>query len=167
MQPHEVPAELVIEVWRCAAEASTQAMLGRVSTLRGFDRDRYRALIEPAAEASREVAAVRSAKGWIAGLDRQFQALGALGDAAGAAIVPPELEELGALARTQGACFGPAGAGGGDIALWAGLGLPPAHFRARAAALGLCPLPLRLGAAGVHRLPDPTLAAPDRPLAPT
>jgi len=149
----ELPVGLVLEIWVCAAEASTQAMIAEVRALRAAEPEIYGRLIAQASAAARDVIEASSAGSWIQGLAEQFRALAALGAAAGSAIVTPEVAALGALAREQDACFGPAGAGGGDIALWAGLAPSPARFRARAAELGLSALPLAIGAAGVHRIP--------------
>jgi hypothetical protein len=87
---------------------------------------------------------------FIAALDAQARALAALGDAASAPIVPEEARELARLAREGGATVLPAGAGGGDIVLYAGFAASSRAFRERASALGHERLELGFGARGVH-----------------
>jgi phosphomevalonate kinase len=154
IRDHRLPVDLTLEIWSCAGEASTQHMLGRVHGLRAAEPERYGALIERARMAAHEVLDAASPAAWVAGAARQLAALSALGAAAGARIVTPDVAELGAMAGERGACFGPAGAGGGDVALWAAAAPSDGAFRARAIELGLRLLPLTLGTPGVHRAPD-------------
>ena len=60
------------------------------------------------------------------------------------------LARLDALARREGATVLPAGAGGGDVALFVGSAAPSAALRALALELGQKQLALELGARGVH-----------------
>lgn len=148
-----LPRELHFEVWACAAAASTPALLARVAELGVRNAGLHRALIAVQTEASvaAHVAALADdAPGFIRAIDRQECALRALGESAGANIVTPELAQLAELARTQGAAFLPAGAGGGDVAYYVGVTPAPPSWGARARALGLSPVELSLGARGVH-----------------
>ncbi|MBI4706001.1 MAG: hypothetical protein HY744_33325 [Deltaproteobacteria bacterium] len=153
VRPHGLPPGLVCEVWAAPESAATRDMLAAVQRLRRARRALYRARIETAAEAARAAAQARRASDLVGALDLQFQALAALGEAAGAAIAGPAYGELRALAAREGAAFGPSGAGGGDVSLFIGQRTASSRFRARARAAGLSPVSLRLGAEGVHPLP--------------
>ena len=59
-----------------------------------------------------------------------------------------------ALAAEAGACFGPSGAGGGDVAVHVGLAESSPEFRARAESAGLRLASMRVAARGIHRVPD-------------
>lgn len=103
-----------------------------------------------AAEAALDAALRGDAAAFVAAIAEQVTALSALGEAAGVAIVTPELGELARLARAHAAAFLPAGAGGGDVAYYVGPRPPPAVFGARCRELGLAPVALGLAAPGVH-----------------
>lgn len=86
----------------------------------------------------------------IAALAAQGAALSALGVAAGVSIVTPEMQRLSVAATAMGGALLPAGAGGGDIALWvtsAANRLPPSNPDLR-------PLALTLGAPGLAHAPE-------------
>jgi len=85
------------------------------------------------------------------------RALEALGHAADAPVVPPAFAELAALAETCGAAFLPSGAGGGDVGVWLGVASPSAAFVARATALEMRVLPLKVDRGGVR--PEKTTAS--------
>jgi hypothetical protein len=86
----------------------------------------------------------------VAALAGQGRTLDALGDAAGIPIVIPELKVLLPLAAAENAALLPAGAGGGDIALFAGHAPPSAALLAAAKQQGHFPLSVKFGAPGVH-----------------
>jgi phosphomevalonate kinase len=102
-----------------------------------------------AAQASAAVEAgdAPSFVGWA----REFgQALAALGDAAGAPIVPPRFATLASIAEREQAAFLPSGAGGGDVAVWLGTAPPSAAFAARAQELAMRPLGLGIDRGGLR-----------------
>ncbi len=153
LSPAALPSALVFDVWACSAAASTAAFLARIAEFAARDAAGHRTCIAAQAEAAERAldAAQRGAAlDFVAAIARQVETLSALGNAANAAIVTPELGELAVLARGEGAAFLPAGAGGGDVAYYVGLQAPSAEFSARARALGLTRVELRLGARGVH-----------------
>jgi phosphomevalonate kinase len=148
-----LPTGLSFQVWACSAAASTAAFLARVAELAQKDPVLHRARIAAQAEAARAAQdAVQHGRAadFVSAIARQATTLRELGESAGADIVTSELRELAALAATRGAAFLPAGAGGGDVAYYVGLTPPGPELGGRAGELGLSPVPLRLGARGVH-----------------
>jgi phosphomevalonate kinase len=148
-----LPQGLHFEVWGCSTAASTAAFLARIADFAARDPVLHRARIGAQADAAQ--AALDAVEGghaadFVSAIARQVTTLSALGEAAGANIVTPELSELARLAAEHGAAFLPAGAGGGDVAYYVGLAPPPVELGARARELGLSRVPLRLGARGVH-----------------
>jgi mevalonate kinase len=109
-------------------------------------------LIGAQAAASENAAAAvehGDARAFVRALVAQAAALAELGACAGAPIVTPELEALRELAEKRGAAVLPAGAGGGDVALWVAAD-PEAKAPDRAP--GFERLSLSLGAPGVGRV---------------
>ena len=150
-----LPDELCFEVWACSAAASTAEYLARVRAFAARDPAAHAACINAqAAAAEAALAAVQQdqAAAFVSAIALQVGTLGALGEAAGVAIVTPELAVLGQLARAHGAAFLPAGAGGGDVAYYVGLTPPRADFAERCRELGLSRVTLKLAARGVHAL---------------
>lgn len=150
VRSHELP-EVVFESWACTTSASTSAMLERVLALAASRPDAHANLIARARAGAEAAASATSAGGFVSALDEQNAALAELGDACGAPIVIEEVKRLDELAREEGARFYPAGAGGGDIALFLGQAGSSATFRRRASELGLERLELSFGAQGVTR----------------
>ena len=150
-----LPSDLVLEVWTSPVAASTPALLSAVALLRDRAPALHHSLLERLkAAAERAAAALRTGqtKDFIAELTEQRLGFEALGQAAGAHIVTPEVARL-ARAAPAGAAVLPSGAGGGDIVLWCSGQPSPAAFHELAAALGHRLLPLQLHARGVHRCP--------------
>jgi phosphomevalonate kinase len=149
----KLPANLVVEVWWSGRPASTSELIGRVHALRERARARYVRLIDAQAAASldAEVALGRGdGVAFVRALDAQRQALDALGTAAGAPIVDAAARALGDAAAALGGAALPAGAGGGDVLVFAGFGASPPEFAALARRSGYDKLELALGARGVH-----------------
>ena len=124
LRPVTLPAQLILEVWVCPSSASTRDYIAAVKALELRAPSEHAALLGAQANASAQAAAALEAAdpgAFIAALAAQQRALRALGSAAAIAIVTPELVELSPMAEAQGAVLLPAGAGGGDIALFAGL----------------------------------------------
>jgi phosphomevalonate kinase len=123
LSPVELPPTLCFEVWTCPTSASTRELLAAVARLAGSapqEHARWLAAQTEAATAAAACVANRDAPGLFAALDGQYHALLGLGRAASAPIVTPVLEELGPHAAAEGGVLLPAGAGGGDIALFVG-----------------------------------------------
>ncbi|HEU4412179.1 MAG TPA: hypothetical protein VFS43_43455 [Polyangiaceae bacterium] len=158
-----LPAGLVIEAWACPQSGSTPALLGQVRRLRQGQPEAYAAAAAGAHEGARAFAEALGRGdevGCLEGLGAQRAAMRALGQAAGAPILTPAVLALGDEAEAEGAVFAQAGAGGGDVSLYFGRRPSTPGFRARAAALGLRPLALALGAPGAGFGPPPGGALP-------
>ncbi len=153
VQPHALPAAVVLRVFASRTEAKTSTMLAQVrdhARARAADYDRAMARAIAGAEAA---LAARDVASFVAALTCQALALAELGRAAGAPIVTPDVERLALVAAEEGAAFVPSGAGGGDIALYVGPAEPSAELVARALEEGLYRLEIAVGARGVHRMP--------------
>lgn len=146
--------QLTFEVWASSNAASTQHMLEHVREYARAYPTRYRDDLRAQADAATaalqawrdadEVALVRC---FIA----QRHALERLGTDVGIPIVTAHVAALADLAERRGAAVLPAGAGGGDIALYVGRGSSE-FMTEELSRLGHRRLPVALGAAGVHRL---------------
>lgn len=159
-----LPSGLHLTAFRCPESSSTARLLGGVRALRSSDRAAYDALTAGARAGAAEVAnAFRSGnvRGILAGLRAQAVAMRALADATGAPILPAYLRALDDERDDPESVAFQAGAGGGDVALFAGARPPSQSFLARAKALGLAELPLRYGVAGVAPGPPPTATLDD------
>ncbi|MGK3993454.1 hypothetical protein [Sorangium sp. So ce1024] len=149
---HALPGGLVVEVFASDAAARTSDMLERVRALAARDPAAHRALLGAAAEGATAAVAAADARALVAALDRQVDALGELGDRAGAPIVTAALRRLRPAAAAEGAALAPSGAGGGDVSIFVGAAPPSAAFLEAARAAGLERVPMSLGAPGVHVL---------------
>ncbi len=151
LTPRPLPSALVVEVYWSRRAASTARLVSAVRRLAAEEPARFERLIgaqaEAAAETSSAIASgcVRSA---IDSLRAQAQALAALGAAAGADIIIPELAAALPGVPSDEAWL-PAGAGGGDVTLRY---YPAPSRRAPASAIEALGerLELHLGARGVH-----------------
>jgi phosphomevalonate kinase len=146
-----LPAGVVVRVLAASAPASTPELIRRVHALRANDPALYGRLMTRQADASERTAAAvleGDAGAFVSGLSEQADALSALGTASGADIVTADMARLLFLARSVGAVALPAGAGGGDIALWVSENgaEPPANDALR-------PIALALGAPGLEQMP--------------
>ena len=125
LSPLTLPADLCLEVWSCPSSASTRELIAAVNRLAESAPAEHDKWLGAQAAAATDAAASleRADSGQlVAALRAQHRALGGLGDAAQVPIVTPELLELGPQAEREGGVLLPAGAGGGDIALFAGSG---------------------------------------------
>jgi phosphomevalonate kinase len=144
----QLPESLYIEVWSSAESASTSGMLARVAALRDARPLDYAAIIArltAAADASRRAT---SADAFVEGCRLQLAGLTELGDRAGAPIVDPAARAFHAATSDRGAVVLPSGAGGGDVVLL--VSSSPLGDREVGKPFGFVPLPLTLGARGVH-----------------
>jgi phosphomevalonate kinase len=149
--PHALPEGTVVAVYASPVSASTRALLALVRALREADPARHRTCLDAAGAGARAAIEARTIPALVAAIAAQTDALGALGDAAGAAIVTPDVAALRPIAEAEGGTFAPSGAGGGDIAFFVGNAPPSAAFARRATELGLARIDLAVGAPGAGR----------------
>jgi phosphomevalonate kinase len=150
-----LPRGLMLQVWASPYAASTRDFLVQVGHAQRRQPDRLETALgelERAARAALDACADDSARDFIDALGRQHRGLVELGALAGVPICTPELIELQRQARTEGAVVLPAGAGGGDISVFAGLDLPSPDLQKQCEALQQTPLDLQLGAPGAEHL---------------
>jgi phosphomevalonate kinase len=129
----DLPDDLCIEVWICPSSASTRDLIAAVNRLAQSAPAEHEKWLGAQAEAA--VAASSSMKradaaGFVTALRQQHRALHGLSHAANVPILTPELIELGPQAEREDGVLLPAGAGGGDIALFAGAGPSTPTLRA-------------------------------------
>jgi phosphomevalonate kinase len=151
--PHHIPDSVVIRVFACDAPAVTASFVARVRGLAMAEPERFEAIIARARDGATRCASAEDAAAFVRGLDEQRRALADLGDAAGVPIVTSSVAELGALASAEGGVFLPSGAGGGDIAYFAGRSGPSDALVKAARERRLTPLDVRLGAPGASTVP--------------
>jgi phosphomevalonate kinase len=148
-----LPAAVHVETFWSGAEASTSALVSRVFSLQERDAAAFSRLLgaqAAAAEAAERALRAGDGAGLVAALAAQRHALTELGSAAGVAIVTPSARVLAGAAEREQATALPAGAGGGDVLIFAGRSESSDGFRELAEQHGYLRLELRLGARGVH-----------------
>jgi phosphomevalonate kinase len=154
--PFALPSSLVVRVWSSTSAAATSSMLAGVNALKNDRPDEYRRVIDALAGAATAAIEAPTAEAYIAAMRRQLDGLAELGRLAQVPIVTPEVAELDRTAKRAGGAILPSGAGGGDIVLMLTEGPPSSELQSAGEKLGLVPLPLTLGARGVHALaPSP------------
>jgi phosphomevalonate kinase len=151
-EAHALPAGTVVRVFASRAAASTSSMLERVRAFALDAPGAYASLMARACAGAEAAVRAADVPSLVAALAAQAEALGELGLAAAAPIATPDVVSLRAPASAEGAALYPAGAGGGDVALFVGPREPSARFVDEAAARGLTPLGIATGARGLHRL---------------
>jgi phosphomevalonate kinase len=151
VEPWVLPPAVVIEVFAYDEAATTAEMVAAVAQFARRSPSEYAAHMDALRSLADEACELGHAEVWLDAMAKQYAALADLGDAAGVPVVDAAGRELAGSARAQGGCFGPAGAGGGDVAVWLGTTVSPQKFRARAHELGLSLLSLRTGVRGVHK----------------
>jgi len=150
-----LPKDIVLRAYFCGASASTPSMRARVLAFRARDAKSYGAVIETLAHASARATAACEAGDavqFVSACRATLIALGHLGEGADVAIVTPEVARADAMLRAEEAVFFPAGAGGGDCAVYVGLEAPSAQFERELSERGMVPLPLTVDDAGVRAL---------------
>lgn len=128
-----LPGALTLEVWTCPTSASTRDLLAAVARLGQRAPALHQQWLQAQASAAQAAAlgvTQGNAPAFVAALQAQQRALSGLGQAAGVPIVTPELALLAPQAEAESAALLPAGAGGGDIALFVGTGPSTAVLRA-------------------------------------
>lgn len=148
-----LPKALVIEVLFAGVPASTSALVSRVREHRDRSPKEHAALmgrLGAAAKHAIQAAEAGDASAFVQALRTQLETFRELGRRAGAPIVIPEVERLAALAERENATVLPAGAGGGDVAIYAGLAPPSDALLHAIGSEGHSRLGLGLGARGLH-----------------
>lgn len=148
-----LPPGIVLGFLAAPEPASTPALLARVHQLEQCRPEEHRRLMLAQFRAA-ELAALACRAGqpeeFLSALAAQSNALFALGEAADAPIVTPAVRELSATALLSRAVVLPGGAGGGDIAVYAGLQPPPRELISLAERHSHVDLGLTWGARGLH-----------------
>lgn len=153
-EPAPLPSNLHVEIWAAPRACSTSAMLAKLFEFRRNRPTEFSRKIQAQADASAQAAeALRQldAAQLVAALQGQSLALQNLGCAAGLSIVTEAVATLAAAAGAEAAAVLPAGAGGGDVAIYAGLHPPSERLKRLMAELEHESLNLVLGCRGVHR----------------
>lgn len=156
-RPVALPASLHVEVWTCPTSASTRDLLAAVARLAQVAPALHARWFGAQILASNQAAYSvdrQNAQGLLAALRAQQRALSGLGSAAGVPIVTPELSALASRAEEDGGVLLPAGAGGGDIALFVGRAPSTPALRAALENHAHRRLATALCAPGVHALAD-------------
>ncbi len=149
---HALPGGTSITILASATAASTPAMLALVAAHATRDPAAHRELSGRAAEGARAAVAASDVASLVEALRAQRDALGELGERAGAPIVTADLAALGGEAASRGFFLGPAGAGGGDVAILVGPEAPPNDLLDLARKRGLVAPGTPWGVPGVHAL---------------
>jgi phosphomevalonate kinase len=153
VRPVPIPDGLVVEVLFAGKPASTPELVGRVKALKASAPNDYAGLLstlDMAAQAAKAAFEGRSEPDIIDALRAQLEGLTALGRRAAAPIVTPEVALLAEHAAREKAVVLPAGAGGGDVALYVATHPPSEAMRRSIDEARHQRLDLRLGARGVH-----------------
>jgi phosphomevalonate kinase len=153
----ELPGGLTFEVLFAGAPASTSELVGKVRAFKARSPHGYAGVMENlvlAAEDAERAFDEGSASGVIRALRDQLRGLSDLGDHAGVRIVTREVARLADLASEEDAVVLPAGAGGGDVALYVGETPPSERLSAAIDAERQLRLGLTLGAKGLHLVGD-------------
>jgi phosphomevalonate kinase len=151
----QLPADLHVQVWTCPTSASTRELLAAVARLSQQAPPLHARWLGAQILASHQAAlsAERAdVRGLLAALRSQQRALSGLGQAAGVPIVTADLAALAPLAEAEDAVLLPAGAGGGDIALFVGRAAATAALRAALESRAHRRLEVELSAPGVRAL---------------
>lgn len=149
----ELPAALCIEIFAAPKSSNTNDMLQTLHAYRRSHARCYSDHISEQAEASeRAVSAAHlgNAGAFVSALVAQRHALEALGHDAGLAIVTHELSAIADMAAKESAAVLPAGAGGGDIAIFAGPRPASAELRSFMLGHNHVAIGVTLGVRGVH-----------------
>ncbi len=153
-RPVSLPKELSLQVFASDRAASTSDFLQRVNQAKQEHSSQHQALMRrlaSAAETAVDACEHDDAVRFIEALTEQYEGLNQLGLLAQIPICTPEVRTLASLAKSHGGIVLPAGAGGGDIALWAGRGAAPPPVVDALAKTAHSLLAVELNAPGVQR----------------
>ncbi len=154
LRPERLPPAVIWEVWSAPTAASTSHFLAAVRAAAETSPAQFNTLLAALSSAAAQTLAACQAQApdeLLAGLAAQRDGFIALGDLARVPICTQSVQALAAAASREGAVVLPAGAGGGDIALFAGLAPPSARLSELRERHRHSVLPLMLGAPGVQR----------------
>jgi phosphomevalonate kinase len=160
VSPLTLPTGLCLEVWSSTTEASTAGLIASVKTFARAQPESYGPLITAQATAAEQAllaCETNDPTRFLAALDAQRIALSHLGQASGTNIVTEQVEQLARVAAASGAVVIPAGAGGGDIALYVGYE-PSTALDAALLTQRHQRLELSIGVDGVERVTEALLA---------
>ncbi len=155
MRAVTLPRGLVVSAFFSGASARTSDLRARVDAFATRDAAAHRAIFARLVSASHGAAAAvddGELDAFLAHARTFRDALTALGAAADAPIVPVAFAELALLADADGGVFVPSGAGGGDVGVLLAHADPSPAFHARASALGMTFLDLRIDEGGLRVL---------------
>jgi len=154
MRALECPHGLVIRLVWTGHAARTSELVDKVHELRRDDSSTYRACMDRLSEISGRFASafeMGASAEILAAASSYANAMGGLGEAAGAPIVEARLGRVAELATRFSGSAKPCGAGGGDVAIAFFLGPDAAKgFEVACKAEGLHPIDVSWGAAGVE-----------------
>jgi phosphomevalonate kinase len=148
-----LPVDLHIELWACPTSASTQVFLTRVARFGELEPMAHATAIGVLSAAARDaLLAVETSdpERLLGAFHRQHEGLRSLGEHSGIPIITEGVARLHEKALEEGGIVLPAGAGGGDIAFFAGMKPPSKALQALRDAEAHETLRARLGAPGVH-----------------
>lgn len=148
-----LPSGLHLQIWAAPSSCSTGSMLEALGEYRVRSPGAYDRCIREQHEASERAAkavVAEDASRLVMALVEQRLALQSLGHGAGVPIVTNEVAALADAAASEAAAVLPAGAGGGDVAVYAALHPPSERLKHLAAALHHEVLSINLGVRGVH-----------------
>jgi phosphomevalonate kinase len=155
--PITLPQGLVVEVWSSPVEAHTRSLIERVEAARATAPSEHRAIFDELdhfGRAALDAVLTGSAAALVAALCGQAEGLWRLGRLAVVPIRTDAVSRLDALARDQEAVVLPAGAGGGDVCIYAGTRPPSAGLLAALPAAGHTRLALAHDAEGASMTPN-------------
>ena len=147
------PPGLHLSVFFLGHSQKTSELRARVAASKSKAVSAYARIVARLSDASQQVHAAFDAgdvAGAVLGFAQTGAALAELGQFADAPIVPPACATLATLASQDGAAFLPAGAGGGDVAVFLGPRAPSEAFVSCAKSLQLSPVALGLDTQGVR-----------------
>jgi phosphomevalonate kinase len=153
VRPVTIPAELIVKVFFAGAPAVTSELVGKVRAFKARSPHEYDGVLADltaAAEDAERAFDDSDASGVVRALRAQLRGLTDLGELARAHIVTKDVARLAEIADQDDAVVIPAGAGGGDVAIYVGL-TPPQEKLVRAFdGQRYLSLELELGARGLH-----------------
>jgi phosphomevalonate kinase len=153
VRPTNIPGKLELHVLFAGVPASTSELVGKVRAFKARSPHEYDGVLTDltaAAEDAERAFDEDDASGVIRALRAQLRGLTDLGELARAPIVTREVARLAELADADDAVVVPAGAGGGDIAIYVGLTPPSARLVKAFEAERYLRAELELGAKGLH-----------------
>jgi phosphomevalonate kinase len=155
VRPTNIPGKLELHVLFAGVPASTSELIGRVRAFKARSPHEYDGVLTDltaAAEDAERAFDEDDASGVVRALRAQLRGLTDLGELARAPIVTREVARLAELADADDAVVVPAGAGGGDIAIYVGLTPPSARLVKAFEGERYLRAELELGAKGLHLL---------------